>query len=104
MRDHGSWHVHGAPADDDVLPESLQTAIDDAQAILERARSARHPFVVVLGNPAYYGRFGFVRAALHELRYEHPAPEPAFQVVELAPGALAGRRGLVRYHAAFSSV
>lgn len=71
---------------------------------LERARRAGHPLVVVLGNPAYYRRFGFVRAALHDLRYERPAPEPAFQVVALSPGALAGRRGLVRYHAAFSSL
>jgi len=71
---------------------------------LERARRAGHPLVVVLGNPAYYARFGFVRAAPHGLRYGHPAHEPAFQVVELAPGALAGRRGVVRYHPAFSSV
>ena len=32
-------HAHGGPDDEDALPETLQAAIDDAQAILERARS-----------------------------------------------------------------
>lgn len=35
------------------------------------------------------------------LRYGIDALEPAFQVQELVPGALAGRRGLVRYAQAF---
>ena len=39
-------HAHGAPADhEDELPETLQAAIDDAHAILERARvSGRSPW------------------------------------------------------------
>lgn len=89
-----------------VVPERQRAGAGSllVREALEQARRAGHPLVVVLGSPAYYARFGFVRAARHGLRYGHPAPEPAFQVVELVPGALAGRRGVVRYHAAFSSV
>lgn len=72
------------------------------RAGLERCRAARHAFVVVLGSPAYYGRFGFVSAERHSLTCEYEPPPGAFQVIELASGALAGRAGLVRYAAEFA--
>ncbi|HJQ85697.1 MAG TPA: N-acetyltransferase [Candidatus Binatia bacterium] len=58
--------------------------------------------VFVLGEPAYYSRFGFTLAAPLGLRYESEAFDRGFQVRELAPGALAGCRGLVRYADAFA--
>jgi predicted N-acetyltransferase YhbS len=57
-----------------------------------------------VGNPRYYSRFGFVLAAPLGLRYESDAFDSAFQVLELRPGSLAGRRGYVRYHDAFSAL
>jgi putative acetyltransferase len=62
-----------------------------------RAGASRPAAVVVLGSPAYYGRFGFVAAERHALRSEYDVPPGTFQVLELRPGALAGRSGLVRY-------
>jgi putative acetyltransferase len=62
------------------------------------ARGARLAFV--LGHPAYYPRFGF-RPAAPAFRYRSAEFDRAFFALELAPGAAAGRSGLVRYHRAF---
>jgi len=82
-----------------VAPEAQGRGVGDAlvRAGLDRCRAGRHAFVVVLGSPAYYGRFGFVPAERHRLTCEYEAPPGAFQVIELVPGTLAGRAGLVRY-------
>lgn len=58
--------------------------------------------VVVLGHPEYYPRFGFVPASRKGLRCEYEVPDEAFMVTELKPGALGGRRGLVKYRPEFS--
>lgn len=63
---------------------------------LNACRADGAGFVVVLGDPAWYRRFGFVPAARHGLEGELGGGE-AFQVLELAPGALPPRGGLVRY-------
>jgi putative acetyltransferase len=60
--------------------------------------------VVVLGQPRYYPRFGFVAAATKGLSCEYPVPDGVFMVAELVPGALRGRTGLVKYHAEFARV
>jgi putative acetyltransferase len=60
-------------------------------------------FVVVLGEPAFYRRFGFATASRFGLHNEYGVDEP-FMVLELRPGALNGLRGLVRYHAAFAEL
>jgi putative acetyltransferase len=59
---------------------------------------------IVLGHPAYYPRFGFRPAAPLGIRWEHDAPEDAFMVMELEPGALAGKSGIVRYRPEFEGV
>jgi len=58
--------------------------------------------VFLLGDPAYYCRFGFVMAAPQGLRYESEAYDVGFQMIELVPGVLSGCSGWVRYHEAFS--
>ncbi|MGF1520282.1 MAG: GNAT family N-acetyltransferase [Nodosilinea sp.] len=58
--------------------------------------------VVVLGDPSYYGRFGFVPAQDKGLTCEYTVPDGAFRVLELQPGALAGYQGLVRYRPEFA--
>lgn len=56
---------------------------------------AGYDFVVVLGHPEYYSRFGFRRASEVGLGNEYGADE-AFMVLELAPGGLPPA-GLVEY-------
>lgn len=86
-----------------VLPELQRQGIGSAliHQGLEECRRLGQDVVVVVGHPDYYARFGFVPAATLGLRCEYPVPDEVFRVAELRPGALAGRRGLVRYHPAF---
>lgn len=59
--------------------------------------------VFLLGNPAYYARFGFELAGPRGFFYGSPSLEPAFQVLELDPGVLRRCRGRVRFHPAFDA-
>ncbi|MFQ6245467.1 GNAT family N-acetyltransferase [Yersinia enterocolitica] len=58
--------------------------------------------VVVLGDPAYYQRFGFVPAARHQLSCRWPDTEEAFQVYALAEDALTDADGEVVFSAPFN--
>ena len=89
-----------------VLPE-LQNRGIGSQLVrvgLDTARKSGHTIVVVLGHPDYYPRFGFEVASRKGLCCEFPAPDEAFMVIELEPGALRGRSGIVKYLPAFSAV
>lgn len=68
---------------------------------LARCRALGAPFVVLLGAPAYYGRFGFVAAKRFGLVDAYGGGE-AFQVTVLVDGGLASARGLVRYAPEFA--
>ena len=57
-------------------------------------------FVVVLGHPAYYRRFGFEQASQRGIDNEYAAGE-AFMVLELQPGSLPAE-GLAKYGAEFA--
>jgi putative acetyltransferase len=64
--------------------EGIGTAL--MTELLARAEAAGCPLVVVLGDPAYYGRFGFEPAG--PLGIEYPpvgTASPAFQVRRFAP-------------------
>ncbi len=74
------------------------------KAGLDQAEAMGVQAAVVLGDPAYYGRFGFVPAGLVGLAWEHPCPPGAFQVTALAERALTRLDGTVAYHAAFGAV
>ena len=89
-----------------ILPECQRRGIGAAlvRRGLAQCRAAGHEFAVVLGEPAYYGRFGFETAARHGVRCEFDAPEDAFMILALRPGALAGLGGVARYQPEFGSV
>lgn len=63
----------------------------------------KHGFVVVLGDPRYYGRFRFTPASDRGLRDEYGGGD-AFQVLELLPGAIPAGGGVVRYSPEFAVV
>jgi putative acetyltransferase len=60
-------------------------------------------FVVLLGHPAYYPRFGFQRASQFGLANEYGADE-AFMVLELRRGAIPAAGGLVQYGPEFAGL
>jgi putative acetyltransferase len=63
--------------------------------------SAGEDVVLVLGDPAYYGRFGFAAAAAQALRT--PYDGPYLQALALSDAGRAAR-GRVRYAAAFAEL
>lgn len=67
-------------------------------------REQGYAAAVVLGHPGYYPRFGFRPSRPLGIRWEHDAPEEAFMVMELTPGALAGLNGTIRYRPEFEGV
>lgn len=89
-----------------VRPEDQRRGVGSAlvRAALARAPSLGWHAVFLLGDPDYYGRFGFALAAGRGLRYESEHFDAAFQVIEVSPGALSGCTGWVRYPAAFSEL
>ncbi len=62
---------------------------------LRRAKEMGFGAAFLLGNPAYYGRFGFVTSSGFGIRYVHDVPAENVMVCELYPGALAGVHGVV---------
>jgi predicted N-acetyltransferase YhbS/nuclear transport factor 2 (NTF2) superfamily protein len=71
------------------------------RAGLDASRRTGSAFVVVLGEPVYYERFGFTVASGWGLLDEYGAG-PAFQVLELRPGAVPRGAGRVRYAEEFA--
>jgi predicted N-acetyltransferase YhbS len=80
-----------------VLPARQRQGIGSrlVQEGLRACANADHHAVIVLGHPGYYPRFGF--SATLAGRLKAPFSGPAFMALELAPGALAGVTGEVRY-------
>jgi putative acetyltransferase len=71
------------------------------RAGLEACREQGIDAVVVLGDPNYYGRFGFSEAKAENMACAFAGPH--LQAFELVPGALAGVKAL-SYAPAFSAV
>ena len=89
-----------------VLPEYQRSGIGSQliRASLDECRQMGHEIVVVLGHPHYYPRFGFAPARPRGIEYTHPVPLEVFMLLELRPGALAGRTGRVQYQPEFGAV
>jgi len=86
-----------------VLPAFQRQGVGSrlVRAGLEACRVLGCGFVVVLGEPGYYGRFGFERAGRLGLRNEYGADD-AFRVIELSPGSIPPAGGLVKYAPEFA--
>ena len=85
-----------------VLPEYQRTGAGSAavRAVLEAARHRGERFVIVLGHPSYYPRFGFTRASTHGIGLSVEVPDEALMALSLdADHPLPG--GTVRYAAPF---
>jgi putative acetyltransferase len=88
-----------------VLPAHCRRGI--AAELIKRGladcASAGFRWAVVLGEPAYYSRFGFRPASEFGLGDEYEGGN-YFQALELVLGDLTGRAGLVKYAPEFSMV
>lgn len=81
-----------------VLPEYQRTGVGSRlmRAGLEHVRRLDYGFVVLLGDPAYYSRFGFMPARAFGLSSDYGDGDE-FQALELRPGALTDMAGKVKY-------
>lgn len=81
-----------------VLPEFQRTGIGSRlmRAGLEHVRRLNYGFVVLLGDPAYYSRFGFIPGRALGLSSDYGDGDE-FQALELRPGMLADMPGKVKY-------
>jgi len=89
-----------------VLPSFQRTGIGSALVAngLKECQNLGHEIVIVLGHPEYYPRFGFVSGSIYGIKSEYDVPDEAFMVLELRPGALKGRSGIVKYQPEFNDV
>ena len=73
---------------------------------IQKLKEKGCPYVVVLGHPEYYGRFGFETSSNHGIRCEWEGPEvpdDAFMVLVLDKSTMQGVKGLAKYRPEFSS-
>jgi putative acetyltransferase len=86
-----------------VLPEHQRRGIGSAlvREGVSRLDQRGCPFVIVLGHPQYYPRFGFVPASRYDIRCEWDVPDEAFMILILKGSALCGISGIAKYRGEF---
>ena len=98
------WNVVAGPGRDAVLlgplavhPDCRNRGIGKAlvRRAIARARLAGHGAILLVGDLAYYGRFGFSAASTGGLWMPGRYERDRLLALELKPGALAGARGLI---------
>ena len=89
-----------------VLPKCQRKGIGTAliNEGIGRLRSQGCRFIIVLGHPGYYPRFGFVPASRHGVKSEWDMPENAFLVLMLDAANASSVHGTARYRPEFSVV
>lgn len=80
-----------------VLPSHQRQGIGSrlVSAGLDMCRERNHDAVFVVGDPAYYARFGFTPARERGVRCEFDVPDAAFRVIELRGDRV--KPGVLRY-------
>jgi putative acetyltransferase len=89
-----------------VLPQCQRRGVGWAlaRAGIERLRQAGCPFIVVVGHPEYYPRFGFVPASRHGVRCQwDQVPDEAFMILVL-DSAAPNLAGTARYRPEFDEL
>jgi putative acetyltransferase len=87
-----------------VLPERQRQGIGSmlVRAEIDAMRERNCPFIIVVGHPEYYPRFGFAPASHQGLSCQWDGvPDEAFMVLILDEAAMAGLSGTARYRDEF---
>jgi putative acetyltransferase len=89
-----------------VVPEYQRQGVGSLLVArgLERLRAEGCPFVVVLGHPTFYPRFGFHPAGPYGVHCEWDVPAAAFMVAVLDPSVAGRLKGVARYRSEFAMV
>ena len=98
------WHVTAGPVRPALLlgplavhPRHRCRGIGSAlvRRVIASARLADHRAILLIGDAAYYGRFGFTAAQTGRLWMPGQFERERLLGLELRPGALTGARGLI---------
>ena len=87
-----------------VHPEHQSKGIGSAlcQVGMQCIQAELYPFVIVLGHPTYYPRFGFVTASTHGIRCAFKGvPDEAFMIRILDTAIMVGVTGTAYYRQEF---
>jgi len=87
-----------------VLPEFQHQGIGSrmVQAGIEILENQGSPFIIVLGHPEYYPRFGFELASHSGIRSQgEGVPDEAFMILILNENAISDIHGVARYSSEF---
>jgi putative acetyltransferase len=89
-----------------VVPDCQRPGVGSAliRWSLEECQRLRQEVVIVVGDPSYYGRFGFTPYLEFGIVCPFPVPPEHFMVLKLSPGAASRSRGTVRYPPEFESL
>lgn len=89
-----------------VLPEYQNKGIGSnlVTAGLDRMKKLNIPFIIVLGHPDYYPRFGFEIASKYKINCEYEGvPDEAFMILILDKNKMKNVKGAAKYRPEFSS-
>ena len=87
-----------------VLPDFQNQGIGTALVRfgIDRVRTKGFPFIIVVGHPNYYPRFGFEQASSYGLRCQYEeVPDEAFMILALDPRTVQQMKGVVKYRPEF---
>jgi putative acetyltransferase len=92
-------HVGSGLAPLAVLPEYQRQGIGSGlvQTGVARIRDSGCPYIIVLGYPEYYARFGFEPASRYEISSEWKVPDEAFMILMLNRRAMKDVSGVAKY-------
>jgi len=89
-----------------VVPEYQRQGIGSklVEAGNEKLQDDDCPFIIVLGHPNYYPRFGFRPASMYGIECEWTVPDDVFMLLVLDEAKMQGVSGLAKYRHEFSTI
>jgi putative acetyltransferase len=89
-----------------VLPELQRQGIGSqlVEAGNRRIEQGGCPFIIVVGHPEFYPRFGFTPARARGITCEWDLPDDVFMILVLDEAEMQGVSGLAKYRDEFSTV
>ena len=87
-----------------VLPEYQRKGVGAmlVQTGIEKIKRMGYPFIIVLGHPEYYRRFGFEQASIYGIKSQWDVPDEAFMMMILDTAAMSGVSGRGKYREEFN--
>jgi putative acetyltransferase len=88
-----------------VLPEYQRQGIG-SRLVEEgngKLKAAGCPFIIVVGHPEFYPRFGFEPASAYGITCEWDLPADVFMIATLDPTSTKGMAGLAKFRPEFSA-